>query len=417
MRRVLIVLSLVLIAATGVGVYNRSRGDAAPPSQPERGAPSAGNWGGGPGAMARPPMTVEVAAAARGAVSEQLLVVGNLIGAATVDVVPKVSGRLQDVLVRLGDPVTRGRAIARVDDREVREQVKQAEASFEVARATIRQREADLKFAESSLERARNLFGRQLLPRQALDDADARFQAASAQLDLARAQFEQARARLEELRITLSNTTVVSPVDGFVGKRYLDEGAFAGPNQPIASVVDIRFVRLVANLVEKDLKRVGTDTPAAVEVDAYPGETFEGRVARVAPVLDPSTRTAEIEVEVPNRGFRLKPGMYARVRLTIDSRSDALVVPRNAVVDIDGRRGVFVATTDTARFRPIETGFEDTTRVEITSGIAAGDPVVTTGAAALRDGDRIVRADGGAQRGGSPPAGARGPQRPQGGRS
>jgi multidrug efflux pump subunit AcrA (membrane-fusion protein) len=109
--------------------------------------------------------------------------------------------------------------------------------------------------------------------------------------------------------------------------------------------------------------------------------------------------------------------MYARVRLTVESRPDALVVPRNAVVDIDGRRGVFVATTDTARFRPIETGLEDTNRVEIKSGIALGDPVVTTGAGALRDGDRIVRAGVGNGGSSSPAAGARGPHRPQGGRS
>jgi RND family efflux transporter MFP subunit len=287
-------------------------------------------------------MTVELAPVSRADVAERLMVVGNLIGAATVEIAPKVSGRLRTVDVRLGDPVSLGQVLARIEDSEIVEQVKQAEASHEVARATIRQREADLKFAETSLERSRNLYNRELLPRQTLDDNEARYQAALAQLDLSRAQFAQTSSRLDELKIMRSNTIVVSPVAGFVGRRHLDPGAHVSSNTSVVSVVDIRQVRLVVNLVERDLRRVGAGAPAAVEVDAYPGEQFAGRVGRIAPVLDPATRTAEMEVEIDNPRFRLKPGMYARVRLVTAERPNALVVPRNAIVDVDGRRGVFV---------------------------------------------------------------------------
>ena len=150
----------------------------------------------------------------------------------------------------------KGQVIAKVEDREVAQQVKQAEASYEVAGATVRQREADLKFAQVNLDRSQSLFERQLMAKQGLDDADARYQAAAAQIDLARAQYSQAKARLDELRITLANTEIRSPVDGFVGKRFLDPGAYASQNAPILSLVDITYVRLVANLVEKDIKRV-----------------------------------------------------------------------------------------------------------------------------------------------------------------
>ena len=115
---------------------------------------------------------------------------------------------------------------------------------------------------------------------------------------------------------------MISPVDGFVSKRNLDPGAFAGANTVILSVVDISTVRMVANLVEKDFKRVQPGVEAVVEVDAFPGESFRGQVSRVAPVFDPATRTASMEIEVPNPGFRLKPGMYARVRLTADRRAE-----------------------------------------------------------------------------------------------
>ncbi len=98
---------------------------------------------------------------------------------------------------------------------------------------------------------------------------------------------------------------------------------------------------MVANLVEKDMKRVSVGTHAEVDVDAFPASTFTGRVSRVAPVFDPATRTAEMEIEVPNPGFRLKPGMYARVQLTVASKADAITVPSNAVVRLDGKPGIF----------------------------------------------------------------------------
>jgi RND family efflux transporter MFP subunit len=411
MRKPIVIAFVAVLALAGFAVYKRSGSQAA-----ESGAPGAGG-----GRGVRPPMPVEFAAVKRASVAEQIEIVGNLIGAATVEVVPKVNGRLQSVNVKLGDTVRRGQLIAKVEDLEVQQQVRQAEASFEVAQATIRQRQAELELAKSNLERNKSLLDRQLLPVQTYEDTAARHQAAAAQLDLARAQFEQASSRRDELKITLANTSILSPVDGFVGKRFLDPGSFAGTNAPVVSVVDISTVRMVANLVEKDSKRVAVGTNAAVEVDAFPGEKFAGRVSRIAPVFDPATRTAEMEIEVPNNGFRLKPGMYSRVQLTLASKSDALTVPRNAVVELDGKPGVFVAAPAAAgargqgqgqgqtqgqgqrqsqgapalmaKFLPVNIGIRDGERIEITSGIEDGARIITTGAGALKDGDRIVAAD------------------------
>ena len=425
MRKPFILLIVAAAALTGV-VSCSGGGEAAAPGG---GAPAAGRAGGAGGRAGRPPMPVEFTTVKRAPVAEQILVVGNLIGAATVQVVPKVNGRLEVVTVKLGDTVRRGQLLAKVEDQELQQQVRQADASFEVSKATIRQREADLKLAASNLDRNKSLLDRQLLPQQTYEDTEARHQAAVAQLDLARAQFQQASSRLDELKITLANTSILSPVDGFVGKRFLDPGAFVGPNSPVASVVDIHTVRMVANLVEKDSKRVPAGTAAAVEVDAFPGEKFAGRVSRVAPVFDPSTRTAEMEIEIPNPSYRLKPGMYARVHLTVQSKADALTVPRNAVIEVDGKPGVFIASglgggqrtgqagqgpapassqppaqnpasgqaAMTAKFLPVQTGIRDGEHVEIVGGIQDGAQVITTGAGALKDGDRIVAAiaDGG----------------------
>ena len=363
-------------------------------------------------------MTVELATASRADLTTHITIVGNLIGAATVEAVPKVGGRLQAIFVRLGDRVSRGQRIAKIEDSEIIEQVKQAEASFNVGQATVRQREADLKFAQTNLERSRSLFARQLLPQSTMDDADARHQASAAQIDLARAQFEQAKARLDELRINLDNTLIVSPVDGFVGKRSQDPGAYVTPNSSLLSVVDIHLVRLVVNVIEKDLRLIAVGQTAAVEVDAYPGETFTGRVARLAPVLDPSTRTAQMEIEIPNALFRLKPGMYARVEFVAEQREKALVVPRNAVVDVNGKRGVFISQDGTtAKFRPVSTGLEEQELTEITLGLQEGDRIITTGAGGLRDGDRILLPGQGRGAGEAGASGGRGGRGRAGGRN
>jgi RND family efflux transporter MFP subunit len=436
MRKAL--LFLVLGGALGIApACSKDDGSAAATGAT---TPAAGGGArGGAGARGgRPPMPVEFAVVKRAPVAEQIQIVGNLIGAATVQVVPRVNGRLATVNVQLGDSVRRGQTVAKVEDMEIQEQVRQTEAAYKVAQATIRQRDADLKLATTNRDRSKSLYDRQLLPQQTYDDTVARYEAAQAQNDLANAQFEQAKARLEELKITLQNTIITSPVDGFVSKRFSDSGAFVGPNSPVVSVVDIRTVRMVANLVEKDMKRVPVGTAAAVEVDAFPGEKFSGRVSRVAPVFDPATRTAEMEIEIPNSSYRLKPGMYSRVLLTVDSRANALTVPRNALVELDGKPGVFIASsgggsrgqgqgaspgqgqregpgqgaapttgsapaqgqgqgqggapTLTAKFLPVQTGIRDGEHVEIVAGLQDGARVITTGASALKDGDRIVAA-------------------------
>lgn len=400
MRKVVVLIAIVALG--GGAWYLRSMSaDAADP-----GAGGAGAGGRGGRGM-RAPMTVDTVIATRHEIVDYVTVVGNLIGLATVDVVPRVGGRIESVPVRLGDRVARGQVLAEIEDREIREQINQAEASLRVNQANVVNRESDLKVAEMALQRAQTSFDRGIASKQSLEDAQARHNAAVSQVNVTRAQQAQTEARIDELKITLSNTTISSPVDGFVSRRNLDPGAFANASTVILSVVDISTVRLVAQVVERDFKRVRPGVEAQVEVDAFPGEHFTGTVSRVAPVFDPATRTATIEIEVPNPGYRLKPGMYARVRLTVETKPEALTLPRNALVDSDGRRGVFLIVEDMARFQPVQTGIQDDNSVEIVEGLSEGQRVVTTGALALRDGDRVTvlgdsNGQGAARQGGQP---------------
>lgn len=384
--RSLLALLFVAAGAAGALLYQQFVSEPSVDESPRGGPPG--------GAFLAQPLLVETTRVTRADVSEELQIVGNLVGAASVEVAPKLSGRLERIDVRLGDQVFHGREIGRIEDDELQQQVNQAHASFEVARATVRQRDADLALATTTRERAQSLFERELVSGQEIDDAEAVFQASNAQLDLARAQFDQARAYLQELEINLANTVIMSPVNGFIGRRYLDPGAYVTSSTAVVSVVDVSLVRLVANLVERDLRLVSEGVQSRIEVDSFPGESFVGHVARIAPVLDPATRTAEIEIEVPNPDYRLKPGMYARVSLGVGMTSGALVVPREAVVMRTSARGVFRvdATSEwpTAEFVALAIGLEDPTYVEVVDGVTEGDVVVTIGAAGLEHGDPVV---------------------------
>ena len=420
MRKLLIVGLLVAAGVATYFVFFRREQPAAAAEQGQnaqqgqRGGRGQGGGGfggggfGGPGGGGggfRPPMTVELAKVARGKISAYLTVVGNLVGEATVEIVPRTAGRVTSVNVKLGDRVRRNQIVAKIEDREIVEQVRQAEASHKVGEATIRSREADLELAKTSVERSRNLYGRQLLPKQTLDDAEARYSAAQAQVDLAQAQLAQLASRLQELQINLGNTNVVSPVDGFVAKRNVDPGAWVSNQAGVASVVDISSLRLVANVTEKDLRMVSPGDPAVVEVDAFPGEKFNGKIARVSPILDPATRTAPMEIEIPNSVFRLKPGMYAKVTLEVESKDNALLVPKVSLVDSEGQRGVYQADQENrAQFKAVKVGLEDAERVEILDGLAEGETIISTGAGALRRNDQLLTAGGNASPGG--PGGA-----------
>ena len=409
MRKVLVILAVAVLASGGYWYYRSSAAEADPApgaasTTAGRGGATAGGRGGATGN--RTAMTVDTAAVTRQEVLDSITVVGNLIGEATVDVVSRVAGRIDTVPVKLGDRVSKGQVVAKIEDREIREQINQATATLDVNKANVTQRENELQVQQNALDRAKASYEKGLVAKQVLEDAEARFNAAGSQLNVAKAQQAQTQFRIDELRITLANTTVLSPIDGFVSRRNLDAGAFAGTTTVIMTVVDLSSVRMVGNLVEKGFKKVVAGVPAIVTVDTFPGEEFTGQVSRVAPVFDPATRTAQMEIEVKNPGYRLKPGMYARVRLTVDRRPDALTVPRNAVVDVEGKRGVFLVENQTAKFIEVQAGLSDGERIEILGGVTDGQRVITTGALALRDGDRVAVTDAAARgRGAKPGAG------------
>ena len=326
-------------------------------------------------AAVAPVIDVPVVKASVGTIEASLEISGTLTPRSRVAVKPKLPGTLEQVLVDIGDPVTMGQTIATIDRREIDAQLDASVAAVAVAKASLDNTEAGLANAVLEHDRAKNLFEKGALPRQRLEGADTAHRAAVAQRDLATANLAQANAALRRAREVQRNVTVTSPVTGFVVERNYDAGAIPG-DLPIVVVADLRQMKLEAGVSELDAGRLRVGMKAQVQVQAKPGETFLGQLAAIAPEVDERNRHFKIDVRVPNESRALLSGMYATARIIEATKTNAVVVPKEAVTTRDGKRVVQKVDGSTVSTVEVTEGLTDGSRVQIVSGLAAGDLVL-----------------------------------------
>lgn len=390
LKALLWIIPLVLLAGfTGYRVYEalKSEGQAM-----GRGGPGGGG--------ARVPI-VQTAEVTRGRIGETIILTGALRAKETVEVSPRIAGRITELKVDTGQQVARGAHIASIEDDELEQQVARSRAAIAVVDATIAQRQAELTNAKADLDRRQQLVNSGLLPRQELEAAETRHQVASAQLELARAQRRQSEAELRELTIRQGQTRIYAPISGVIAVRHVDLGAMVTSTTPVVTIVNISTMIMDANATERDIARLKVGMGATVKIDSLGGMEFPGRIMRIAPLLDPQTRNGKVEIEIQNRGGQLKGQMFARVELDLGLAREALLIPRDALIYRGEQPGVFSIENDTAHFIPLETGLTKEDQVEVLSGLEAGQTVITAGANLLKDGDRVrlARSGGAGERG------------------
>jgi RND family efflux transporter MFP subunit len=339
-------------------------------------------------AAAETPVDVPVVTATTGAVDAALEISGTLAPRTRVGVKPKMPGSLDRVLVDIGDVVREGQVVATLDRREVDAQADAAEAAVNVARAGVESAEAALENAVTERDRAKNLFDKGAVPRQRLDAAETAHRAANAQRDLAKANLAQADAAFRRAREVQRNATLTAPVAGHVVERNYDGGAIPG-DQPVVVVADIRLLKLEAGVSELDAGRLKVGMPADVTVQARPGEHFKGELVAIAPEVDARNRHFDIEIRVPNSDAGLLSGMYATARIVTQSATAGVVVPREAVGQRNGGSYVLKVSGDTVTAVPVTEGLSDGRRVQIVSGLTAGDTVVADARRQFADGARV----------------------------
>jgi membrane fusion protein (multidrug efflux system) len=210
--------------------------------------------------------------------------------------------------------------------------------------------------------------------------------------DASQAKLKEMEAILEQERNHLKDTTIVAPFRGEISRKYVDAGAFVSPSSPptpLVNLVHTETLKIVANVLEKDIPLLKPGMKAKVQVDSYPGRVFEGRVEKINSALDLSTRTLQAEIYILNSDRSLKPGMFANVEVVLLEKPQTLVIPREAVIEAGGEMSVFVVEGKQAFQKPITLGYEQDRLVEVLKGLNEGDQVVIKGQQLIKDGSTI----------------------------
>ncbi len=372
-RGFFLVAALLLAAAAGYRVWQARQANQSAGTKTRTGAPSR-------------VVTVGTASVRVGQVREEILLTGALKPKEQVDITSKITGRVEKIYIHVGDFVKRGQPIADLEDSELQQQVRRATAAQKVVEATLAQRRAELANARADLERAKQLVESGLLARQDYEAKQTSFRVFQAQIQLTEAQGEQAVAELNELKIRLEQMRILSPMDGQIAERFVDAGAVISPATPIARVVNLSTMITRANVPEREVSKLRIGNRALVRVDAFGERVFEGKVTRIGPVLDAATRSALVEVEIPNQDIGLRAEMFARVTLDLAAQRPALLVPRQALVYRGQQPGVYVLQEGRPTFREADPGVLQGEEIEIAADLRPGMTVITRGATLVSDG-------------------------------
>lgn len=355
-------LLLLLIATGGVGTAGCGRaGDPAVAAAP----------------VADTRLDVAAHRVIAGDLETSLELSGSLVPQTRVAVMSRLPGTLATVRVDVGEPVRAGQVLAELDARELDAQVDAAAAAVDVARAALEAADAALASAQLEHDRTATLFEGGAVPRQRVDAADTALRSATAQRALAAASLAQAEASHRRSREVRSDATITAPADGVVVERNYDAGSLVGPgDRPVFVVADLTTLRLQAGVSELEAGRLRVGMPARITVQARPGDTFEGQVTTIAPEVDARNRHFAVEVRTRNRDGALLSGMYGVARIPLERADAALAVPLAAVLARRDGQVVLRLHDGAVQDVPVTLGLTDGTRVQILTGLTAGDIIV-----------------------------------------
>ena len=355
------------------------------------------DWAGsGKSGKASRAVPVEVAQIQRGPIASQRTFSGELEALAEFVVAPKVSGRVERVIVDIADTVKRGQVVAELDNDEYVQAVAQAEADLLVARANLSEAKSALEIAKREFKRTESLLERGIVSGSDFDTAKQNQLAKQAQLEVAAAQVTKAESSLETANIRLGYTKVTAGWTGgdenrIVAERYVDEGQTVAANEQLLSIVELHPIVGVVFVNERDYAHLKPGQLVSLTTDAYPGEQYTGRIDRIAPVFRKSTRQARIEMTIDNPQHRLKPGLFIRATVVLARVPEATIVPEQALTIRDDRSGVFIVSEDgrSVTWHEVKVGIRAGNRVQV-EGEGLSGLVVTLGQQLVNDGSPVT---------------------------
>ncbi len=356
---------------------------------------------------------VTTAAAIKRGLQRDVQVVGSLAADDEVVVSAQVAGELSQLNVDFGGFVTQGQVIAVIDQRDAKLKVEQAEATLKQTLARLGMKEGDrfdpqqaadvrvaktaLDWAKMDLDRNTKLIENGDIARSVFDQAtinhnaaQARYQAAMDAVNQQLALAEQQRAALALAKKAITDTVVRSPITGAVKEKLAAKGSYLAVGGRIASLVKINPLRLRADIPEAYAAAVRKGQTMTLNVEAFPGRSFTGRVVRIGASLNEQTRALTVEAEVANAGNLLRPGMFAKSQLITAKDAPAVMIPARAVVTVAGLAKVFVIENGKAVERIVKTGATEGDLIEVVEGVSEGESVATSNTDKLQQGTAVT---------------------------
>jgi len=342
------------------------------------------------------PVAVELSKVRRQMIRDVGAFTGSLKPKTRFLLASKISGRLERLMVNFGDVVKYGQLVALLDDSEYQQQLQQARALLEVAKANSRAAFQSMAISSRELSRVRSLKTRNIATISELDSAKTAYtlkkvdnEVAKAQLNEKKAAFKLAQIRLSYTRINAKWRDKKSRV--FVGERFVDEGTLLNINTPIVSLIDISSLVAVIHVTESDYYKLKVGQQVSVTAEAIKNRKMKGKVTRIAPMIKETSREAMVEIKVNNPGTILKPGLFIRAEIVFAAHRKATVVPQSAIVKRNAITGVFLVDMKESkvRFIQITSGIINKGMVEILSPKISGE-VVTLGHHLLEEGSKIL---------------------------
>ncbi|MBD3180900.1 efflux RND transporter periplasmic adaptor subunit [Candidatus Poribacteria bacterium] len=274
---------------------------------------------------------------------------------------------------------------AREEDIQAMEsQVRQAEAGLELARSSFEMKswEQDIEMAQGQYDQAK----------AALDTAKSLIDAESwkAEITAAETALKQANVALELSQEALSNATITAPIDGVISRRFMDKGSMASMSAPLFTIVDMESVEAEVSVIEADLPKISLNRTAYISVESIP-EQIKGKISLISPIIKAMSRTSTVEITIKNDDHKLKPGMFAKVTIPIETRKDTIILRRSAVIEdrVSDGKHVFVVNGNISSRREVKAGIVKSNVIEILSGLQVGEKVVVSGQNFLEDGQKV----------------------------
>jgi RND family efflux transporter MFP subunit len=323
--------------------------------------------------------------------AEKIAAVGALTARETVILSPKVAGSVETVLADMGQPVVKNQVLARINSTNFDIAVQQADAAFAGARAMVSKAKIQFEHAENEYLRATRLMDDKVIPRIRFEEAEAAFKAAKEQLAAAEEESNRALSAIRMAKQYKVDADIRSPITGVVVERMVEKGQAVAPGMPLLRILDQSALRVDIQLPEPDFSKILTGMDAVVEMDAFQGSRFDGKVALVNPMIDSQTRTFKVRVEVSNPDGRLVEGMFVRVVLSVGKRRFP-AVPRDAVTHLpeSGTSYVFLVHDGIAVKRNVVTGIIGDAYTGILKNLDDNDTVVTSSTGRLRSGVHVI---------------------------